>query len=169
MLDGLFKFLSEQDFLSSDWLIFYAGLAAVALPWLLNTLYQKITYKPRMFEGDIYDLQFPVSDNGAVLGRETELDSLTQAWRSPEIRVLALVAWAGVGKTALVNVWREAIKFSEDETLSPNGFMRGHFRIKGLRMRKLRQELSLIMRCGGSNLTAKNSVRNTIKEFISPN
>lgn len=132
MLDGLFKVLSEQDFLSSDWLIFYAGLAAVALPWLLNKLYQKITYKPRMFEGDIYDLQFPVSDNGAIVGRETELDSLTQAWRSPEIRVLALVVWAGVGKTALVNVWREAIKFSEDETLSPQRIYAWSFQNQGI-------------------------------------
>ena len=119
MLDGLFKFLSEQDFLFSDWLIFYAGLGVAALLWLLRIFYQKATQRPTIFEGCIYDLTFPVSDNGAIVGRETELDSLTQAWRSPEIRVLALVAWAGVGKTALINVWREAIKFSEDETLSP--------------------------------------------------
>jgi len=132
MLDKLFKFLSEQDFLSSDWLIFYAGLAAVALPWLLNRLYQKITYKPPMFEGDIYDLQFPVSDNGAIVGREAELDTLTQAWRSPKIRVLALVAWAGVGKTALVNVWREAIKFSEDEKLSPKRIYAWSFQNQGI-------------------------------------
>jgi len=41
-----------------------------------------------------------------LLGRETELLKLNEAWISPDIRVISLVAFGGVGKSALaVNWW----------------------------------------------------------------
>ncbi|WP_287601991.1 tetratricopeptide repeat protein [Thiothrix sp.] len=136
MLADIQKFLAEQDFSSSDWQIFYAGLLVAALLWLgksiVKIIYQRLTRKQPIFEGDTYDLKFPSTDNGAIVGRETELADLAQAWRSPDIRVLALVAWAGVGKTALVNVWREAIKFSEKETLSPKRIYAWSFQNQGI-------------------------------------
>ncbi len=40
-----------------------------------------------------------------LFGREAELTRLDQAWADPEINVISLVAWGGVGKSALVNHW----------------------------------------------------------------
>ncbi len=39
------------------------------------------------------------------LGRKKELEVLTNAWEEPGTNVIALVAWGGVGKSALVNHW----------------------------------------------------------------
>jgi tetratricopeptide (TPR) repeat protein len=44
-----------------------------------------------------------VSQN--LFGREQELKRLDDAWSEPGANVLSLVAWGGVGKTALVNYW----------------------------------------------------------------
>lgn len=38
-------------------------------------------------------------------GREQELAALDSAWADPHTNILSLVAWGGVGKTALVNKW----------------------------------------------------------------
>ncbi|MCP4591565.1 MAG: NACHT domain-containing protein, partial [bacterium] len=46
----------------------------------------------------------PVTANGCV-GRDDELRRLDAVWDDPNIHVLSLVAWGGVGKTALVNRW----------------------------------------------------------------
>ncbi len=46
----------------------------------------------------------PVTANGFA-GRDAELRRLDAAWDDPNIHVLSLVAWGGVGKTALVNRW----------------------------------------------------------------
>ncbi len=40
-----------------------------------------------------------------LFGREKELAMLDAAWSNPKTNILSLVAWAGVGKTALVNKW----------------------------------------------------------------
>jgi hypothetical protein len=40
-----------------------------------------------------------------LFGRERELDTLDHAWDDPGTNVVTLVAWGGVGKTALVNAW----------------------------------------------------------------
>lgn len=41
-----------------------------------------------------------------LFGRELELDMLDGAWADANTNVLTLVAWGGVGKSALVNHWR---------------------------------------------------------------
>jgi tetratricopeptide (TPR) repeat protein len=40
-----------------------------------------------------------------LFGRKPELALLDAAWADPQVNVLCLVAWGGVGKTALVNRW----------------------------------------------------------------
>ncbi|MDQ1592304.1 MAG: hypothetical protein QOG71_2931 [Pyrinomonadaceae bacterium] len=50
--------------------------------------------------------RLPVTDP-ALFGRERELKSLDDAWASHDINVFSLVAWGGVGKSALVNRWLE--------------------------------------------------------------
>jgi tetratricopeptide (TPR) repeat protein len=40
-----------------------------------------------------------------LLGRENELKLLDDTWKTDNINILSLVAWGGVGKTALVNFW----------------------------------------------------------------
>jgi len=40
-----------------------------------------------------------------LIGRATELRQLSTAWRSKSIKVMSIVAWGGVGKSALVNHW----------------------------------------------------------------
>ncbi len=40
-----------------------------------------------------------------LFGREAEVTRLDQAWADPETNVISLVAWGGVGKSALVNHW----------------------------------------------------------------
>ncbi len=45
------------------------------------------------------------STNPTVFGREAELAQLDAAWQRLQCNVFTLVAWGGVGKTALVNKW----------------------------------------------------------------
>ena len=45
------------------------------------------------------------STSADLFGREKELARLDAAWDEPQTNVVSLVAWGGVGKTALVNVW----------------------------------------------------------------
>jgi hypothetical protein len=45
------------------------------------------------------------STSSDLFGREKELAILDASWADPHTNVLTLVAWGGVGKTALVNKW----------------------------------------------------------------
>lgn len=45
------------------------------------------------------------STSSDLFGREKELKELDKAWDNPQINVVSLVAWGGVGKSALVNKW----------------------------------------------------------------
>ena len=58
----------------------------------------------------LYEQGFPVTDNNAMVGREQMLAQLNQYWEQPSVRVVVLQAWGGVGKTALVNQWREHLR-----------------------------------------------------------
>jgi hypothetical protein len=40
-----------------------------------------------------------------LFGRERELEQLDEAWANQKTHILSLVAWGGVGKSALVNQW----------------------------------------------------------------
>jgi len=54
--------------------------------------------------GDIFLSKLPAGGR-VFLGREKELEMLDKAWEDTHTHVLTLVAWGGVGKTALVNRW----------------------------------------------------------------
>ena len=45
------------------------------------------------------------STDPTLFGRDERLKQLEEAWNDPNINILTLVAWGGVGKTALVNKW----------------------------------------------------------------
>ena len=45
------------------------------------------------------------STNPELFGRDKELKMLDKVWDNTETNVISLVAWGGVGKTALVNTW----------------------------------------------------------------
>jgi hypothetical protein len=45
------------------------------------------------------------STNPELFGREEELAILDAAWDNPRTNIVSLVAWGGVGKTAIVNTW----------------------------------------------------------------
>src|SRR5215472_5465885 len=40
-----------------------------------------------------------------VFGREEDLVFLDNAWANPQVNVVTVVAWAGVGKSTLINGW----------------------------------------------------------------
>lgn len=42
-----------------------------------------------------------------LFGRQKELKTLDEAWASGKLNVISLVAWGGIGKSTLVNKWRE--------------------------------------------------------------
>jgi hypothetical protein len=48
--------------------------------------------------------RLPVT-GGDVFGREEDIAFLDAAWRNPQINVVTIVAWAGVGKSTLLNHW----------------------------------------------------------------
>ena len=45
------------------------------------------------------------STSPELFGREKELKLLDDAWANPMTNIVSLIAWGGVGKTALINVW----------------------------------------------------------------
>jgi tRNA A-37 threonylcarbamoyl transferase component Bud32/predicted ATPase len=42
---------------------------------------------------------------GDVFGREEDIDFLDEAWANQDVNVVTIVAWAGVGKSTLINHW----------------------------------------------------------------
>lgn len=53
---------------------------------------------------NVFNRGLPITTR-KLFGREDELETLTQAWHSKRCRILALVAYGGIGKSALVNTW----------------------------------------------------------------
>jgi hypothetical protein len=45
------------------------------------------------------------STSPELFGREKELKFLDEAWMNQKTNIVSLIAWGGVGKTALINVW----------------------------------------------------------------
>ncbi|MCP4689673.1 MAG: AAA family ATPase, partial [Desulfobacterales bacterium] len=52
----------------------------------------------------VFTAKLPVTGE-ELYGRERELEILDKAWSDEKTRVLTLVGWGGVGKSALVNHW----------------------------------------------------------------
>ncbi|MFA4876882.1 MAG: SEFIR domain-containing protein [Methanoregula sp.] len=45
------------------------------------------------------------STSPILFGREKDLEHLDAGWTNPKINIITLIAWGGVGKTALINKW----------------------------------------------------------------
>jgi hypothetical protein len=54
---------------------------------------------------DIAVSRMPDTGGRRLFGRELEMELLDGAWADPDTNIISLVAWGGVGKTALVNHW----------------------------------------------------------------
>ena len=52
--------------------------------------------------------RLPVTGND-LFGREEDIAFLNDAWENPDINVVTIVAWAGVGKSTLINHWLRAM------------------------------------------------------------
>lgn len=50
------------------------------------------------------------STSSELFGRDKELKILDEAWENPNTNIVSLIAWGGVGKTALINVWLSQIR-----------------------------------------------------------
>ena len=57
----------------------------------------------------IYLAKLP-STSSALFGREKEVESLDGAWNNPKTNIVTLVAFGGMGKTALVNAWMNRMR-----------------------------------------------------------
>lgn len=64
---------------------------------------------PRERKQDFFALQITLAKlpttGHDLFGREKELKMLDKAWREAQTNIFSLVAWGGVGKSALVNEW----------------------------------------------------------------
>ena len=49
--------------------------------------------------------RLPITGSGDVFGREEDVAFLDRAWANKDVNVVTIVAWAGVGKSTLVNHW----------------------------------------------------------------
>jgi serine/threonine protein kinase len=56
--------------------------------------------------------RLPVT-GGDVFGREEDIAFLDAAWANPQINVVTIVAWAGVGKSTLINHWLRRIAIEQ--------------------------------------------------------
>ncbi|NIM16069.1 MAG: TIR domain-containing protein [Candidatus Aminicenantes bacterium] len=70
------------------------------IPSVERSIHEKPSFPP----DDILLYKLPVT-GPKLFGREKELKILYEAWKEKKIHVITLVAWGGVGKTALVNYW----------------------------------------------------------------
>jgi tetratricopeptide (TPR) repeat protein len=68
-----------------------------------------IPEKPRWSPPEKVDVdRLPVTGK-ELFGRQNELKLLDEAWESSKTNVISFVAWGGVGKSTLINKWREQI------------------------------------------------------------
>jgi tetratricopeptide (TPR) repeat protein len=69
--------------------------------------------QPPEFSRDIADWieihRLPITEPD-VFGREHEIALLDNAWLDPSTNVVSIVAWGGVGKSALVNFWLQSLE-----------------------------------------------------------
>ena len=65
-----------------------------------------VTRKPPTRQGpeNISIARLPVTESD-LFGREEDIAFLNDAWASPDVNVVTIVAWAGVGKSTLINHW----------------------------------------------------------------
>ncbi|MDQ3011204.1 MAG: toll/interleukin-1 receptor domain-containing protein, partial [Acidobacteriota bacterium] len=68
-----------------------------------------LTFVP-LSPDDISTSRLPRLLTPDLFGRENELELLDKAWANSQTNVISFVAWGGVGKTALVHHWLQALE-----------------------------------------------------------
>ena len=94
---------------ADDWQEYAANAAAAFVVSFLKTepVQPRVALQksyPSTEQNKIFLSKLPTTGR-ELFGREDELKMLDNAWREPHTNILTLVAWGGVGKTALVNEW----------------------------------------------------------------
>lgn len=108
--DTLYRVLTDQARFEPP------EVAKVVKPSLYNRLFRrKHIHKQPASSIPVYDLRFPTTDLQATIGRSHMLSLLNQYWEQPSINVVVLHAFGGVGKTALVNLWRARLWRGDDD------------------------------------------------------
>jgi serine/threonine protein kinase len=71
-----------------------------------SSAWRAVTRRPQATRGPkkISLARLPVTGSD-VFGREEDIAFLNDAWENPRVNVVTIVAWAGVGKSTLVNHW----------------------------------------------------------------
>jgi hypothetical protein len=60
------------------------------------------------------------------VGQEAKLETITDWYKNPEVRIGALIGWGGVGKSAIVRKWYDTL---ESNAIKPDGiFWWGFYR-----------------------------------------
>jgi tetratricopeptide (TPR) repeat protein len=99
------------------------------------------------------------------VGREDMLETLTDWYTNPEVRVGALIGWGGVGKSAIVRKWYDTI---ESNAIKPDGIFWWGF----YRNAYLEQFLNALLRYVSQGQIEPETIKSTwektdrIKEYI---
>jgi tetratricopeptide (TPR) repeat protein len=115
------------------------------------------------FEPSLHN-QTPPEEN--FVGREEELETITEWYKDPKVRIGALIGWGGVGKSALVRKWYDNLKAND---IKPDGIFWWGF----YRNAYLEQFLDALLRYVSGGQIEPETIKSTwekvdrIKEYIS--
>ncbi len=107
--------------------------------------------------------QTPPEEN--FVGRDEELDTITEWYKNPEVRIGALIGWGGVGKSAIVRKWYDTL---EDNNIRPDGIFWWNFYV----LPYLEQFLNALLRYVSGGQVEPGAIKGTwekvdrIKEYI---
>jgi tetratricopeptide (TPR) repeat protein len=99
------------------------------------------------------------------VGRKEMLDTITQWYKNPEVRIGGLIGWGGVGKSALVRKWYDSLKANK---IRPDGIFWWGF----YRNASLEQFLNALLRYVSGGQIEPDTIKSTwekadrIKEYI---
>jgi tetratricopeptide (TPR) repeat protein len=107
--------------------------------------------------------QIPPEPN--FVGQEAKLETITEWYKNPEVRIGALIGWGGVGKSALVRKWYDTL---ESNAIKPDGIFWWGF----YRNAYLEQFLNALLRYVSQGRIEPETIKSTwektdrIKEYI---
>jgi tetratricopeptide (TPR) repeat protein len=100
----LVSFFESPDDLSAKAAQALAKLAARLTPRDPRETETKVARSRRETRPRIYLSRLPIT-GAARFGRDEQLKQMDEAWDTGRTNVLSIVAWGGVGKSALINTW----------------------------------------------------------------
>ncbi|MFC1715466.1 tetratricopeptide repeat protein [Candidatus Poribacteria bacterium] len=105
--DGAFRRYAMRNAIHFLWSLLNAGVLPVASE--AETASQEVSVTPARSDKPLDPQKISLaklpSTEPDLFGREKELEMLDEAWDDPETKVISLLAFGGMGKSALVNVW----------------------------------------------------------------